>query len=421
MNTDNTYLILFFIFLLTSYFITRKSKVCIFVLLLQFGTLLAAFFIDGLPKIESFLDYVVLMFSLIMLSMYILPWRHYKSIKIITTKSSTRAELLFKILAIINIFAILVFFYFSYNVLTSVTDIYEFKESGLGSLSITTSGNARIFTIAKIFYPLGYMMLPFHFYYLSKGLLKKSLTSFVLSLTPVFYGLTYFSRSHPIHYILSYVALFILLQDSLPERYKLNIKKIGIIIIILFSSFFLIITFARFEFSNYYNSIASSSSIVKDPVLFSILDYFGQWHNYNYECIRQYNGLTMQGQMAFYPLGDIFRLTGIIPNSYETYLSKRVLLLGDSFDNFIGLIAYLVYDFGLIITIIFGLIYRKIVCDKKPISSSITIERLFYLFLMIQIPLFSIFYSYFDVVFQTLLYFVPIYFVSYYSKINTSK
>ena len=192
-------------------------------------------------------------------------------------------------------------------------------------------------------------------------------------------------------------------------------------IIILFSSFFLIITFARFEFSNYYNSIASSSSIVKDPVLFSILDYFGQWHNYNFDCITHYNGQTMQGQMAFYPLGDIFRLTGLIPNSYETYLSKRVLLLGDSFDNFIGLIAYLVYDFGLIITIILGLIYRKIVREQKPISNSITLERLFYLFLLVQIPLFSIFYSYYDVVFQTLLYFIPIYFISYYSKINTIK
>ena len=129
----------------------------------------------------------------------------------------------------------------------------------------------------------------------------------------------------------------------------------------------------------------------------------------------------MHGQMAFYPLGELFRVTGMIPSTYDVYMSNRMSILGDSYDNFIGLVAYLIYDFGFLFTIVIGMVYAKIVKSSNPKFSTINLERIFFIFLLIQIPLISIFYSYFDVLIQTLFYFFPIFFISYYTKPRKAK
>ena len=53
--------------------------------------------------------------------------------------------------------------------------------------------------------PLMIVLLPYHFYYLSKGFLKEGMLSLILSLNYILFGLVTFSRSTSATFILIYI------------------------------------------------------------------------------------------------------------------------------------------------------------------------------------------------------------------------
>jgi len=398
----------FVIMLLTK----RKSPVCTILILLQIGTLFALFLIDEVPEIKTLKGYFIVFYTISLLYLFIVPWNKYHSIKSIKSIDINKADRLFRILLRINIFSSIVFLFIAINTLISVSDIFVFKEQGVNY----SSGMARLYTIAKLLVPLGYLLLPFHFYYLSKGMSRKARLSFYFSLTPFFYGLTYFSRSHPVHFILTYLILYFILRKSLPKKRVKRIQKIGLSLALLIIFSLATITIARFQYSKYYGHMIKPSSKIQDITLYSTFDYFSQWHYYNYESLLSFKGETMRGQLMFHPSGLIFRILGIMPHNDSEFLNKRMLLLGRSYDKFIGLVAYLVYDFGFIIALIIGFLYKHLVNKMRPQNNSITLEKLFFILLLVQLPLFSIFYSYAAALVLSLLFFSPIYSYIYYKK-----
>ncbi len=399
----------------------KKSSISLFLILLQVASLIAAFLIGVIPEIQTGKDYLIVLYTFSLLYMFIAPWRKHHSIKSISSININKADKLFKILVGINIFSVLVLSFVAINVLLSVPfiAILAFKADGLKSLPVITDSVLRMYTIAQFIVPLGLLMLPFHFYYLSKDMARKAQLSFFLSLTPILYGLTYFSRSSIVHYSLIYLILFILVRKSLPEKHVKRIKRIGFIIGAFLLSIFTIVTIIRFEYSTNYSDMIDHSSIIQNSSLYSAFDYFCQWHYFNYDTLSSFKGNTMKGQLIFHEAGNFFALVGIVPSNESAYLSQRMHLLGSSYDNFIGLVSYLVYDFGFIIAFLISFLYKYFVNKVKPQNNSITLENLYFILFLIQIPLFSIFYSMGGYLMQALLYFLPIYFFVYRTKIGS--
>ena len=86
---------------------------------------------------------------------------------------------------------------------------------------------------------------------------------------------------------------------------------------------------------------------------------------------------------------------GIINWTPNDYAVKRQNQLGTPYYySFIELTANWVYDFGYFLSIIIALLYYNIVVLVRPKNGEISIENLLLIVLLVQIPLFSIFYSF---------------------------
>jgi len=77
--------------------------------------------------------------------------------------------------------------------------------------------------------------------------------------------------------------------------------------------------------------------------------------------------------------------------------------------TFNGFVAYIIYDFGYILTMLFSFYYYFVVYYLRPKNNQISLLSLFLLVLLIQIPLLAIFYSALGGIIIPLLLLIPIF------------
>jgi len=395
-------LIILLVFLLL-YFRNSKSAVKLFIII-QIVSIAGIFFIGKNFPIDTGFKFFNVLLTFLILVLIISPWSRISNINTIFSNNPVKIKKLTNILLYISIVPFITFSITSFFVITRVTDINEFKYSeGV----ITSFYNnlpfisAQLIALSSYLYLISFFLIPLHFYYLSKGLNRLSILCLLFSLNIILFGLTYFSRVSFIIYSFTYISMFIILRDSL----KIETRKAIIKGLILFGAivfvYFISITIKRFGDDDYYANIISSSSLIKDPVHYSYIDYLSQGYYNGMYLLNEYKGQIFNGQLSFQSLLNTFGNQGIIRIfNFDTnnYYNLRKIIWPNHYYTFNGLAAYLIYDFGYLLAIIFSLIYYLVVVKLRPQNKKISITNLFVLVLLVQLPHSAIFYSSFSAI-----------------------
>lgn len=415
-------LFIFIIFLFIFIFsLKKKSLVTLFSGIVT-ASLFGSFFLGRKLEIENGGDLMLVFFILFLLLSIILPWKDYYGVKQIIGIGENKLRVLQFILIPINIFVFIILLITTIVVLTTVSDINEFKYAEGVSQEFYYNFlpfNVSFFNIAILVYYFAYFMLPLHFYYLYKKNSKLALLYFVLSLNIVLYGLTFFSRAVLIHYIFLYFGFLWLLYGALSSKTKRSIKMGGLVISGIGLLYFISVSVQRFEEDEnlskiYYKNIPVEAPI-QDPVLYSYLDYSSQWAFNGYEVMKLYGDEYFAGQITFQPINSILSQFGIGDYEYFKYWKYRAKLWPKHYSySFNGYPAYTLYDYGVFGSIIFSLLFVFIVRKNKPKNGSLSLLNLFVITLIIQLPLLAIFYSQMGGIIIPVFLLIPIYLFSKY-------
>jgi hypothetical protein len=162
---------------------------------------------------------------------------------------------------------------------------------------------------------------------------------------------------------------------------------------IAFSLYFMNVTRERFTNDKWYQRKIVAKSDFEDPVLYSYFDYIAQWYPHNMYLLEKYRFEKFNGQTALQPVLGLMGHYRIINYDTKDYnkLVRKIWPL--HYYTFNGLVAYSIYDFGYVVSSILCFLYAWSIYKMRPREHKISLLHLFYLVLLIQIPLMSIFYS----------------------------
>jgi len=399
---------IFLLYFLTYAFLIRKTKsIAILLSLLLSFSALCGLLIGKSAPIDNLRDVFNILYTLLILTIFISAFRKYNGIHEIVTANYVKVRKVTIILIILGIFAFVINGFLFYHISTFGFDSYElFKNTELGyAFAYSLPINHAFISLASFLAPVSYFLLGFGFYYayLKKG--KISAICFLLSLNMPLFGFTMYSRSSSVMY------LYLLMAYLLYSIYLYNIKFRKRILLILAV---LILPVAIYLFNVTENrfkncEVNKSESIVQNPLLYSSLDYNSQWIEngitvmskfYSIDAI-QYGGSTNTLIPFLYNL--IGRFIFGIEHAHKEELQMRAKIWPEPYYyTFNGLVAELVFDFGYFFTLVFSLIYAHIAKSLAPRSRKTTVFHYINFGLVLTVPMFSIYGNYFAVLFYNL-------------------
>lgn len=377
----------------------RKGNSLSFILfLLLFLSSISAYMVGRQPNI---LDLEVLLYSLyISVLLFVLynSFNQYKNVKSIGLDGISLRRIRyvenFLICTSSIVFIIYVYiFCHSLNLLiTNSVTVNDFKNDADGASKLFENMFPHfVITSLNLLCPLALFDIVFHFYYVFKRKIKKAVLFFILSLVYPLSGLIALSRSSSVQFILLYFALYFFLFPLFEEKIRKIYNKIILVFFVLIVSIFSFISISRF--SDYYTKESKQASIISEesaPLMFSIFDYFSQWEENGPEILMKY-----KPHYKFYGLynssGLALQIKRLITKKDEvTKVSNQMeRIVGRQWMMFHGLIARLVYDFGYIGTVLFILVYAKIIKSYKPVNGVINLKSLMILVIFLPIALMS--------------------------------
>ncbi len=393
-------IILITFLVLLYFFYKRKAKLVCFLLTIQIISLLGYQLLQREESVDAASIILNDIITMCLLLLVITPWYSYSNITEIIPFSDKKTKKLTYLFIIISVPSFIIFSYIAIQLFFQGFDVNSFKYApDVGrdfrhSLPI----NRYVFGIALLLINISYFLIPLHFYFWNKGEKALSLTLFFLSLNPVIFGLTSFSRSAIIHYAFIYVFFIILLFNTFDEYKKKSIRRVSFIFLILGSFYFLNITFERFEDHYFYdNRISESSIFYGNTALYSLIDYLSQWYYNNVDLLSNYQFQTFGGAISLHKISAVLNELKIINYDYNEIISLRRVLWPDHAVSFNGLIGYSVYDYGYLLTVLFSIAYftylYKVRPRKRKQVKNIKLSQLFTISILAQLPLFAIFYS----------------------------
>lgn len=396
---------------------------CIFLLFMSpkdsIPKLLSLFFVLSLTVFLLFfrfrtlepIDILHAIWIIIVISMAVMPWKGFKQITTISVRDNKKVDTIATILIVICVALGISCLVLSYYVLTSITDINRFKYvDGTSDFYYSLGIDLHGFLLTTLLYPIGYLLIPYFFYYLSQQKTAKAILCFFGSMLPVFYGLTYFSRAHMIHFVMIYLVAYYLLRNVLSKNQKkwlkLSMVIMGIGVVIVFNA----ISSSRFEDHSYSSGSREIVTSSQSSSFVSKVDYFCMWWPNSQELFRRFDGQTMHNGIIIQSVNNFFSTItfGLIPNHSAKRMERRGLLLREYSGSFIGLGAYILYDQGPLLGLILLWLYGWYVRRQKPKGGEVSMHSLLLVFALIQVPLFAIFYSVMDGVLLTLVFMIPI-------------
>lgn len=392
----------------------KKRSLALVLVAIHIISLIGTFFIGRPVEFSTVEGLSRIFINILLLSLIIIPWQNYYGLKEILPMNNLRLKLTTNVLIGINIFVFIVFLTATIILMTQVTDINEFKYAeGVSTEFYYNKLPIPIvfFNMSILLYYFSYFMLPLHFYYLHKNRYWLSLLCFILSLNIVLYGLTFFSRAVVVQYLLLYGAMLYLLYGTL-EKYvkkaiRLSILILGSISII----YFIDISQKRFKEDHQqakrYSNTIPAEALIQDPLLFSYLDYSSQGFINGFEVLELYEGNGFSGALTLQSVTSFFKSP---MDNYEALKYRQLLWPKHYSYSFNGFTAYAVYDYGIMGSILFCVIYFLIIRKLRPTSGAINLKNLFLITLLIQIPLMSIFYNQFIGILLAFIALIPIWF-----------
>lgn len=399
----------------------RTKKVVVALLLLQVVSLISIILINGESFSYTPLSWINALFTLFANLMIILPWKSYSGLKSIIIPNPKRVDLLVKVLLIISFFCFIIFCVTAFLVQTLVKDINAFKYDGESVYFYYNMlpFDVRFLIIAFTLHSISYFMIFFHFYYMYVGDKKRMILCFIASLNLILHGLCFFSRWTLTMYVSLYCVLTLLFYPLLDKNLKKSIKRIAVVAVVGTCFVLIETTINRFgedtdsyRVKSYENRIPRESLIQNLP-LYSMFDYLGQNNSAGIEVLNRYDGTTFKGGFAIKQVKGFLQSCRILSgdNSEKEENVFREKYFKQHSGGFIGWAAYMVYDFGYIITIVICFLYYRIVINTQP---TVHLRKMIVASLFIQIPICAIYYSWLPMVLMCMfLYFFMNLYLSY--------
>ena len=372
-----------------------RSRLTRLFFMLQVISLSGMYFTKDYYVLSSLEDYMNLLLIAVLTLLVILPWRNIEKYSEIHVNNINNLSVLTTILLWISLYVIII------NILTiislyssiSLFDINEYKYGGTGLSEYFTYNvsmvNVKLKILANYLYNFTLLLIPLHFFYLSRGEKKLSVLCLLGSLAIIFHGLSYFSRVTSVHWMLLYSSMLIYSSDAISSKYVNMIKKVAIIIGSLTAFQFMVI--GSYRFLDYKG--IKANSIIQDAQTYSTIHYLSQSFKYGMTTLKDYNYETFHGQLSMMSVYDLLNYFGLIDWDYDTFFQLRRQLWPNHYYTFNGLVSYSIYDYGYVLSFILFIGYYLTVRSLKSKNQYINLTDMLIMFLLIQIPLFAIFYS----------------------------
>ena len=240
---------------------------------------------------------------------------------------------------------------------------------------------------------LGFIAFPYVFYHLSRNEKKKSIEYLLYSLSSLLCGFAFYSRAMMVTWVLVLILYYFLVKGAIADTLNRKIYKYARISILILSSLFVIITVIRFTAMDYYADRIPKSSLIKDPVLYSLVDYASCGYPNGLNLMDTYEEQkNLKGEEILQLSYQALAFFGYIKWDADSSLEKKERSYGDSLVvMFKGYTCNMVYNFGYILTFLIGCLYyfyvRRVLSYKK-----VSIENCMILVLLLIIPATAIFY-----------------------------
>ncbi len=380
----------------TSLFLLYKThkKPFLSLTLLQIVSFLSQFLVARSSEYESVKTLFNLIFINLNLFLIIAPWC-YAKITIIEIKNVIFfvffRKILFKLLQLnilLNIFILVL-------VLIYIPDIASFKnEQSFRKLYEQIPYFANIFRYAYISQYLGYFAIPIFFYYVGKLEHKKSILALICACSSLISGFAFYSRAQIFTFVLTFFIYFLLVKNTFPlilQKKIIGIIKIISLIVVLL---FLLITVVRFSSMDYYSDRIPKKSIIKNPIIYSLIDYASQGYPNGINQLEVYTeNKNLKGEQMFrdvYQILNFFKIINWNAEESQNKIDKAYNYDGGAFN---GYTCHLVFNFGYLLTLLISIIYYLSIKFQLKNRLQISLEKMITLVLLLVIPTVSIFYS----------------------------
>jgi oligosaccharide repeat unit polymerase len=394
-----------FFFVLFSLY--TKNKVYLFLILIQVVSYFTQFLVGRSINHYSFNTILNIFFVNLNLFLIIVPWRYSK---FSFSRVSENKEfiifksVLYKVLTLnllLNLIILVI-------ILIYIPDIASFKtEQSFRNLYEQIPYFSTIFRYAYVSQNLGYLAIPIFFYHLSRSEEGESLKALILSCSSLVSGFAFYSRAQIFTFVLVFVIYWFLVKKTVPIALQIVTTKVIKYTAIIVATLFIIITIVRFAAMDYYSERIPENSIIKNPILYSLFDYASQGYPNGIKQLQDYSAnKNLEGEQFFRDFYQIFNFIGVM--NWDADESQEKINKAYDYDGgaFNGYTCLLVFNFGYIMTFFISLTYFLVVYMQLKGRTTVSIESLFVLILLLITPVISIFYSAYSLMIIPLLFLV---------------
>ncbi len=376
----------------------RKYSLSTYLFFLLFLSALCSFFVGR----QHFWDYDSIIYVLyidIFLCLLLLGYRRFSSLRgyDFSSVNQRRLRQLEKTLINLGNLVLVIDVFILYKIFTMLTSelftVQEFKNEGGAEDVFASIVPHPLMTFGRLFSPLGYLYISFHFYYLILDKKRRAFKYLILSMVLVLNGIITLSRSATVEYLLVYTGILFFVMPLLRKSIRRSIIKYSFLFGMIILSLLFVVSSSRF--SDFYSKKSKNVAILdesQNPLFFSTIDYFSLWQEQSIEYLQKRKpGQIYYGMYNSFGLGEMIlkRIYGnkVINEKREKEIFNK---LGDISYSFHGPIARLVYDFGYIGSVLFVLIYFCVLNHFSPQKGVLRFREL--LFIPLLLPLGVLFF-----------------------------
>ena len=239
---------------------------------------------------------------------------------------------------------------------------------------------------------LGFLAFPYVFYYLSRKNKKMAAKFLLYSSSSLLCGFAFYSRAMMVTWVLVLILYYYLVKDTISVSVNRKIKKYAKYSMMILASFFLIISVVRFTAMDYYADRIPKSSMIKDPVIYSLVDYASCGYPNGLNLMDTYDERkNLKGEEIMQLSYQALAFFGYIKWNADISKEKKARSFGDLLVVFKGYTCSMVYNVGYIWTFIIGVFYYLYV-NRALSRKIVSIESSMILVLLLIVPATAIFY-----------------------------
>ena len=321
-------MILFFLFVCILIYTLRKGKsIATLLSILYLLSLGAAYLWSPSVFFTNRLDYQNILFLLIFYTLLILAWDKFYINSSLQLSASDKELKLYGYSKYIGLLMLLINLYFFYILSNTVTDYSDFKNGGDAAFyKAQLPIRGLILTLFNWLSMMFLLILPYHFHFLSKGKKREAVIALLVSLNYVMVGMSSFSRSSMVIYILMYIILFIYFRKHIRLKFSSSIliPIVGVLLVVIFTLYSITINRFAGDNINVSEAFVSNDAIVDDAVVNAQLSYFSQWYNKSEIWLPKAENLeTTHGARNFPLVATILSSLKITPH-FPEYLDQNL-------------------------------------------------------------------------------------------------